>query len=191
MTERGVREAYRIAGEAVQATNQIRDRDGQIANDRRQVAQQKLQELEKLASNDYNLAHSLLRDLNFVLNTCPSLIPEEQKGRIISICDQLKKAIADSNLSAIQKITEDASQEFENLPELVKFVSICADAIGQARTLNPTQANLMSNKLDQLCGEIERGNTYQSEQLAQELWPDVKQYLDRELPARAIAIGIK
>jgi molecular chaperone DnaK len=191
LTERGVREAYRIAGEAVQATNQIRDRDGQIAEDRRQVAHQKLQELEKLASNDYNLAHTLMRDLNFVLNACPSLISDEQKGRIISICDQLQKAISDSNLSAVREITKDANREFENLPELVKFVSICADAIVQARTIDPTQANLMSTKLDQLCGAIERGNLHQAEQFAQELWPDVKQYLDRELPARAIAIGIK
>jgi DNA-binding GntR family transcriptional regulator len=49
----------------------------------------------------------------------------------------------------------------------------------------------MRTKLDQMCSAIERGNTQQAEQLLQELLPDVRQYLDRDLPARAIAIGIK
>jgi molecular chaperone DnaK len=143
LTQRGVQQAYRIAGEAIQATNQLRGQNGNVEEDRRQVAEQKLKELERLASNDYNLAGSLVRDLEFALNTCGVLIPDSQQGRITSICDQLKKAINDSNLSAIQKLIEDANREFENLPELVKIVLICKDAVGQAHRIDPTQASLM------------------------------------------------
>jgi molecular chaperone DnaK len=191
LTERGVQEAYRIAGEAIQATNQLRDRNGSVVEDRRQVAKQKVKELERLASNDYNLAGSLVRDLEFALNTCGVLIPDSQQGRITSICDQLKKAIDDSNLSAIQKLIEDANREFENLPELVKIVLICKNAIGQARRIDPTQASLMITKFEQMLSAIERGNTHQAEQLLQELLPDVQRYLDRELPTRSIATGIR
>jgi molecular chaperone DnaK len=191
LTERGVQEAYRIAGEAIQATNQLRGQNGSVVEDRRQVAEQKVKELERLASTDYNLAGSLVRDLEFVLNTCGVLIPDSQQGRISSICDQLKKAIDDSNLSAIQKLIEDANREFENLPELVKIVSICKDAIGQAHRIDPTKASLMTNKFEQMLIAIDRGNTHQAEQLLQELLPDVQRYLDRELPTRSIATGIR
>jgi molecular chaperone DnaK len=191
LTERGVQEAYRIAGEAIQATNQLRGQSGGIVEDRRQVAEQKLKELERLASSDYNLAESLVRDLEFAVNTCSTIIPDSQQGRITSICDQLKKAIADSNLSTIQKLIEDANREFENLPELVKIVLLCASAIGQAHRINPTQASSMSNKFEQMLSAIERGNTHQAEQLLQELLPDVQRYFDRELPTRSIATGIR
>jgi molecular chaperone DnaK len=191
LTEWGVQEAYRIAGEAIQATNQLRGQNVSVVEDRRQVAEQKLKELERLASSDYNLAESLVRDLEFAVNTCAAIIPDSQQVRITSICDQLNKAIADSNLSTIQKLIEDANREFENLPELVKIVLLCASAIGQAHRINPTQASLMSNKFNQMLSAIERGNTHQAEQLLQELLPDVQQYLDRELPTRSIATGIR
>jgi molecular chaperone DnaK len=155
------------------------------------VAEQKLKELEKLVSNDYNLAESLVRDLEFALETCAVLISDSQKGRIASICDQLNKAITDSNLSAIQKLTEDASREFENLPEFVKIVLLCKDAIVQAHGVNPTQASLINAKLNQMLSAIEQGNMYQAEQLLQELSPDIQQYLEQELPTRAIVTGIR
>ena len=191
LTELGVQEAYRIAGEAIQATNQFRVQNGSVAEDRRQVAKQKVKELERLASNDYNLAGSLVIDLEFVLKTCAVLISDSQQGRITSICDQLNKAIADSNLSAIQKLIEDANREFENLPELVKIVSLCANAVTQAHRIDSTQASLMNAKFNQMLSAIERGNTHQAEQLLQELLPDVQRYLDQELPTRSIATGIK
>ena len=154
-------------------------------------AKQKVKELERLASNDYNLAGSLVIDLEFVLKTCAVLISDSQQGRITSICDQLNKAIADSNLSAIQKLIEDANREFENLPELVKIVSLCANAVAQAHRIDSTQASLMNAKFNQMLSAIERGNTHQAEQLLQELLPDVQRYLDQELPTRSIATGIK
>ena len=191
LTELGVQEAYRIAGEAIQATNQFRGQNDSVLEDRRQVAKQKVKELERLASNDYNLAGSLVIDLEFVLKTCAVLISDSQQGRITSICDQLNKAIADSNLSAIQKLIEDANREFENLPELVKIVSLCANAVTQAHRIDSTQASLMNAKFNQMLSAIERGNTHQAEQLLQELLPDVQRYLDQELPTRSIATGIR
>ena len=49
----------------------------------------------------------------------------------------------------------------------------------------------MNAKFNQMLSAIERGNTYQAEQLLQELLPDVQRYLDRELPTRSIATGIR
>ncbi len=191
LTERGIQEANRIAGEAIQATNQLRGQNGKISEDRRQVAEQKVKELERLASNDYNLAGALVRDLEFAINTCGILIPDNQKGRITSICDQLNKAIDDNNLSAIQKLIEDATQEFKNLPELVRIVLLCANAIGQAHQVNPTQASLMNAKFNQMLSAIKRGNTHEANRLLQELLPDVQRYFDQELSTKSIATGIK
>jgi molecular chaperone DnaK len=191
LTEKGVQEAYKIAGEVVQAANQLRGQDGRVQEDRRYVAQEKLKELEKFASDDYDIAEFFVRDFEFVLDSCDFLLSDAQKARIHSLCNQLNQAIASSNLSAIQKLTEDARREFENLPELVRLILLCKAAIAQAYTTNPTQARAMGTKFSQMLNAIEQGNSYEAERLLQELLPDVSQHLDQELPTASIATGIR
>ncbi|MGF1481373.1 MAG: Hsp70 family protein, partial [Cyanophyceae cyanobacterium] len=174
LTEKGVQEAYTLAGEAVDAANQTRNQNGQVQADRLDFAQEKLKELERFASEDYHLAQSYLSAFEFVLEECDFLLPDAQQQRIRSLCSQLEEAIATNNLSAIQKLSEDAQRELKNLPEPVKLILMCKDAISRAYQVAPTQANAMASKLSQIVAALKRQDGYEAERLFQELLVDMR-----------------
>ncbi|MFW6360074.1 MAG: Hsp70 family protein, partial [Chroococcales cyanobacterium] len=158
LTELGVQEAYQIAGDVVRASNQIQ-KDGKVQSDRLQVAKSKLKELETFACEEYELARDWIRDFTFVTEDLAFLLLEGQKERLERLTKQLEEAIASSNLSAVQKLLEDAKQEVKNLPELVQLMIACRVAIVRANTLNPTKARVMAGKLSQMLYALESGNT--------------------------------
>ena len=190
LTEIGVQRAYEIAGEAVRAANQIRGEDDKAQKDRLQVAQEKMKELEAFASGDQEIAKFFAREFEFVLKKCGYLIPEAQKERLQNLTQQLREVIATNNISAMQKLSEDAKRELENLPDVVRLILVCKDAIAQAHGINPTQARAMAGKFSQMMSALERRDGYEADRLLRELLPDVSQYLDQEIPTASIATGL-
>jgi molecular chaperone DnaK len=190
LTEKGVQTAYEIAGAAISASNQIRGQDNKPQADRVAVAQAKLQELKTFASEDRDTAQLFVREFKFLIEHCSFMLPDAQKQRIESLTKQLKDAIAIHNLSAMQKLAEDAERELKNLPEEIQKLLIAKDAIQKAHSVDPTRASFMADKLQRLINAIEHENINEANRLWNELVPDIREYGLREVSAANIATGI-
>jgi molecular chaperone DnaK len=190
LTEIGVQTAYEIAGAAISASNQIRGQDNKPQADRVAVAQSKLQELKTFASEDRDTAQFFVREFEFLTEHCSFMLPDAQKQRIESLTKQLKDAIAIHNLSAIQKLAEDAERELNNLPEEIQKLLIAKDAIRKAHSVDPTRASFMADKLHRLIHAMEHEKINEANRLWNELVPDIREYGLREFSAANIATGI-
>lgn len=192
LTEVGVQEVYRIAGETVKAANQIKSQDGNIHQDRVSAAREKSQELKRFADEDYDTAEFFVRYFEFVTEDCGFLLPSSQKARLETLCRDLKNAIANHRKGEMQKLSEDAKRELENLPESVRLILACRDGVARAHQIAPNQARVMAGKLSQMIDAMRRENGYEAERLFRELAEDIRPYLDRELPAanNSIATGL-
>lgn len=190
LTEKGVQTAYEIAGASISAANQIRGQDNKPQADRVAVAKTKLQELKAFASEDRDIARIFVREFEFITEHCGFMLPDAQKQRIESLTNQLQEAIATQNLSAMQKLTEDAGRELKNLPDEIRMLLIAKDAIAKAHSIDPTRANVMADKFSRLLHAMENGNGYEADRLWNELVPDIREYGDREVSTQSIATGI-
>jgi molecular chaperone DnaK len=192
LTEHGVQEAYRIAGETVKAANQIKTQDGNIHQDRENAAKEKSQELKRFADDDYNTAESFIRYFKFITDECDFLLPSSQKGRLKTLSQDLENAIANHRKGEIQKLCEDAKRELDNLPEKVSLILACRDGVSRAHQVEPSKARVMASKLSQMIDAMRREDGYEAERLFRELAEDVSHYLDRQLPTsnNSIATGI-
>ena len=192
LTEHGVQEVYRIAGEAVKAANQIKSGDGKIQEDRANAAKAKSQELKRFADDDYDTAEFFIRYFKFITGECDFLLSSSQKGRLETLSRDLENAIARHQKGEIQKLCEDAKRELENLPEKVSLILACRDGVSRAYQIEPNKARVMSGKLSQMIDAMRREDGYEAERLFRELAEDVSHYLDRELPTanNSIATGL-
>lgn len=190
LTEIGVQKANKIAGEVVREANQIQGGDGKIQADRLQAAKNKLKELEIFASEDHQVAKLYLSDFYFVLEHCPFLLPDEQRIRIIYLTNELQDALAANNISGLQKLVEDARKEHKNLPDAIVPLLLTREAITQAERTNPTHASAMTSKFNQMLNALKRSDGAEADRLWQSLLPDVKRYLNQELPSSSIATGL-
>lgn len=190
LTEKGVQTAYEIAGASISAVNQIRGQDNKPQADRVAVAKSKLQELKEFASEDRDIAQMFVREFEFITEHCGFMLPDAQKQRIESLTNQLQEAIATQNLSAMQKLTEDAEREAQNLPDEIRMLLIAKDAIAKANSIDPTRANVMADKFSRLLHGMQNGNGYEADRLWSELVPDILEYSDRQVSTESIATGI-
>ena len=192
LTEHGVQEAYRIAGETVKAANQIKTQDGNIREDRANAAKEKSQELKRFADDDYDTAKFFIRYFEFITQECEFLLPSSQKERLETLSRDLKKAIADNNISGLHALTEDARRELDNLPEKVNLILACRDGVARAHQIEPSKARVMAGKLSQMIDAMRREDGYEAERLFRELAEDVRHYIDQPLPTsnNSIATGL-
>ncbi|BAZ44483.1 molecular chaperone DnaK [Chondrocystis sp. NIES-4102] len=192
LTESGVQEAYRIAGETVKAANQIKTQDGNIHQDRASVAKAKSQELKRFADDDYDTAKFFIRYFEFIIDDCDFLLPSSQKIRLQTLHQNLKNAIANHCKGEMQKLCEDAKRELDNLPEKVSLILACRDGVFRAHQIEPNKARVMAGKLSQMIEAMKHEDGYEAERLFRELAEDVSHYLDRQLPTtnNSIATGI-
>ena len=192
LTEIGVQEAYRIAGETVRAANQIKSQDGSPREDRANAAKQKSQELKRFADYDYDTAEFFIRYFKFITSECDFLLPSSQKARLEKLSEDLKNAIALHKKGDIQKLCEDAKQELDNLPEKVSLILVCRDGVSRAHQIEPNHARVLAGKLSQMIDAMRREDGYEAERLFRELADGIRPYLDRELPTanNSIATGL-
>lgn len=192
LTERGVQEAYRIAGETVRAANQIKSQDGNIREDRASAAKSKSQELKRFADDDYDTAEFFIRYFKFITGECGFLLSSSQKARLETLSKDLENAIARHAKGDVQKLCEDAKQELENLPEKVSLILVCRDGVARAHQIEPNHARVLAGKLSQMIDAMRREDGYEAERLFRELAEGIRPYLDRELPTanNSIATGL-
>ncbi len=191
LTEVGVQQVYQIAREVVQAANQIQSKDGKTQHDRLQVAQEKLKELEIFASKDVDTVKFFLTDFEFILECCGFMLPNSQKDRLQNLTKQLREVIVTHNFSGMQQLSEEAKQEHENLPEIIKLILLCRNAITHAYQISPTHARAMGSQLEQMMNALVRGDKYEVERIMLNLLQDIRPYLDQSIPTGTIATGLR
>ncbi len=189
LTEVGVQKANEIAGEIVKAANQIY-LNGNIQGDRLKTAQHKLKELDAFACEERDIAQFYLVNFEFVLEACNLMLHPDQKQRLQQLVSQLKQALERNDGSALQKLSEDAKREFDNLPDEIKRFWIIRETIGRTYQINPSQARVMDMKFSQMLNASQRGDQYEANRCWSELQPLILQYLDRDLPTGTIATGL-
>jgi molecular chaperone DnaK len=190
LTQYGAERANKLAGEVVQASNQIMGVDGRVKEDRARVAKEKLKQLKTIGSDDYNTGKFFVSRFEFVIEHCPSIITSEQRERLRQLIIDLESSMEMNNLSRLQKLIEDARQENDSLPEIVGIILICRMAIGRAYQINPTAANSMSDKLFRMIDSVNQGRGDEADRILRELAPEIGKYLDQELPGGIVATGI-
>ncbi len=192
LTEIGVQEAYRIAGETVRAANQIKSQDGSPREDRANAAKQKSQELKRFADYDYDTAEFFIRYFRFITGECDFLLSSSQKARLETLSKDLENAISRHAKGDVQKLCEDAKRELDNLPEKVSLILVCRDGVARAHQIEPNHARVLAGKLSQMIDAMRREDGYEAERLFRELADGIRPYLDRELPTanNSIATGL-
>ncbi|HEY9660788.1 MAG TPA: hypothetical protein V6C65_20210, partial [Allocoleopsis sp.] len=175
----------------VRTANHILDpKTGREQEDIRKRAERELTELKLSFSEDRNQAEFFVDTFGFLLKTCSFLMETAQKERLQLLSEKLQFALDRNALSTIHAYTGDAEREMRNLPELVQMVHFCRFAIYQAHSQAPTQARAMAEKLDRFLYALERGNGAEAERLWRELEPNIRHWIDQDLPTASIATGI-
>ncbi|HLP87984.1 MAG TPA: Hsp70 family protein [Nostocaceae cyanobacterium] len=191
LTAYGVEEVLKKIVPIVKITNRIvNNTTGGVREDYKNRAQKELQEFKATMSEERVLLESLLKRHEFLLETCDFLIPDAQQERMRNLVQKMKLAIASHNVSAMQALAEEATQELRNLPDLAHLILLSLLAIIHADAVAPTQANAMTDKLYRMIGAMKRGNANEVDLLWRELQPDVSKWIDQEVPSRSIATGL-
>ncbi|WP_414754415.1 Hsp70 family protein [Anabaena sp. CCY 9910] len=191
LTQLGVEEALKLAVPVVKLANSIIDpKTEEERIDKREDAQVSLQKFQVSMSKEALDAESLMNECDRIVQICGFLIPPPQKERLQKLSQDLQGAINTHDLSRMESYSEDARRELDHLPNEVQVIQASLLAIRQARQVAPTQASAMSDKLYRLLEAMESGNPQESDRLWQELQPDVKLWLNQELPSNMIATGI-
>ena len=182
LTEYGVKEAYRIAGETVKAANQIKSVDGHILKDRAIVAREKSQALKRFADDDYDAAEFYVRCLRFIAGECGFMLQVDLRQRLSTLCRNLENAIANYRKGEMQKLCEDARQELDNLPERVSLILACRNGVSRVHQIEPDKGRIMAGKLSQTIEAIRQEDEYEADRIFKDLTEDIRPYLDRDLP---------
>jgi len=191
LTAVGVEEALRLALPVVQLTNEIIDpKTGEERTDLRDRARLNLQKFQVSMSKERLEAESFVNECDRIVKLCPFLIPQPQQERLQRLSNELQDAINANDLSKMESKNEDAKRELETLPNEVKLIQACFIAIRQAHAASPTQANAMADKLFRMIGAMERGDQHEAGCLWSELEPDIKRWLNQELPTNSIVTGL-
>jgi len=190
LTEYGVKRASEIAARTINAANQMIDERGQIQEDRQQVAQSELVELNALASEEISQARNYIDDFQFALNIDGNYIPDSQKQRIRKLVTDLEMSISNNNYSSIYKLLEDAKREFENLPEVIQILILCRDGLARANSINPSEAREIQIKFSSLLNAVKRGNLLEAEKLTNEVLALLRPYFEQDMGSGIIAKGL-
>ncbi len=191
LTAIGVEAALGLAVPVVQSANQIIDsRSGEERPDLRERAYGNLQKFQASMSTERLEAESLVNECDRVLKICDFIIPPAQQERLQRLSNELQEAINANNMSRMQSLNEDVQRELDNLPDEVQLIQACMLAIHQAKAVAPTQANAMADKLSRMIDAMQAGNGTEAERLWRELQPNIKHWLNQQLPSNMIVTGL-
>jgi molecular chaperone DnaK len=190
LNQYGVERVHQLAGDIVKAANQIRDENGAPQIDRIEAAQAKLKELETFASKDLALARYTVNELELAAEYCFLLIHEVQLERMQEIITQLRGAIESNSTLELQQSTAKGDREIDNLPDAVKSVLFCRNAIERAELVSPTHGRTLWRKFGQMLEAIKSGDGETAEKILRELFDELEPYIDSEMPAGTIVTGL-
>lgn len=190
LTEYGAEYVNELAGEIVRASNQIRLNGGQLQGDRILVAEEKLKELQKMASKDYSLVEEYLRDFEFAMEYCSDHMHEDQISRLKMLVSHMKQAINKGDFSAMQKLAEDGKQEYDNLPNFVHVLILIHYGVRRANRIAPAHGKVLENKFVNVLEALKRGDTATVDKILPDLVEEVREYIDQDLPTGIVATGL-
>lgn len=189
LTEIGVQRVNELAGEIVRASNQIY-LNGVLQRDRQQVAEEKLKELQAFACSDRDTILMYIRDFDFALKFGTNLMHDDQISRLNILLTQMNDAIDSNNISAMQKLAEDGSREFDNLPNLIHILILVKLGVIRAYRMAPAHGKVLENKFANVLEAIQRGDSTTADRILPDLIEEVREYLDRDLPTGTVATGL-
>ncbi|WP_330202148.1 Hsp70 family protein [Cyanobacterium sp. Dongsha4] len=189
LTEIGVQRANELTGEIVRASNQIY-LNGILQRDRQQVAEEKLKELEAFACGDHDTILMYLRDFNFALEFCSHIMHEDQVNRLKNLVSEMQTAVDTNNISGMQRLAEDGSREFDNLPDLVRILLLIRFGVARACRIAPAHGKVLESKFINLLDAMERGDGNTGDRLYRELLEEIREYIDQDLPTGVVATGL-
>jgi molecular chaperone DnaK len=189
LTEIGVQRANELAGEIVRASNQIY-LNGVLQHDRQQVAEEKLKELQAFACSDRDTILMYIRDFDFALKFGANLMHKDQINRLNILLTQMNDAINTNNISGMQKLAEDGSREFDNLPQLIHILILVRVGVIRANRIAPAHGKVLENKFANVLEAIQRGEGTTADRILPDLIEEVREYLDQDLPTGTIATGL-
>ncbi|MGI0483629.1 Hsp70 family protein [Geminocystis sp. CENA526] len=189
LTEIGVQRVNELAGEIVRASNQIY-LNGVLQHDRKQVAEEKLKELQAFACSDRDTILMYIRDFDFALKFGTNLMHNDQINRLKLLLSQMNDSIDTNNISAMQKLAEDGSREFDNLPQLIHILILVKVGVIRANRIAPAHGKVLENKFFTVLDAIEKGDGTTADRILPDLIEEVREYLDQDLPTGTVATGL-
>ncbi len=192
LTAVGVEKVNNIAAEIVTLANEIKAQEdkGIHRQDLIQKAEQKSRELRAFASEDLDEANFFVANFEFVIEQCSGLISEAQTLRYRALIKDLESAITSQNPQELKRVNKTAQEEYDQLPDVVNMIILCRAGIGKAYRTNPTDANVMAQRLSSFIEAMEAGNGTRAQQIFEQLLPDVQKYLDQKSVNYSVATGI-
>jgi molecular chaperone DnaK len=175
----------------IQVTNQITDPfTGVERQDIREQAYQKYEQLKDYISIDRRVASYWAYECNFVVQTYGFLIHSSQQDRLQMIELQLRNAMNQNDVSAMQTGAERASQEMALLPDEVKFILNCRDAAYYANRIAPARGEAINDKKERIVAALRRGDNQEANYIQQEIWGEVNYWLSQNLQTAKIDTGL-
>jgi molecular chaperone DnaK len=175
----------------IQVTNQITDpATGVERQDIREQAYQKYEQLKEYVSVDRKTASYWAYECNFIVQTYGFLIHPSQQERLQIITLQLRNALNQNDISAMQTGAERASQEMALLSNEVKFIQSCRDATYFANRISPQRGEAINDKKERIVAALRRGDSEEANYIEQELWGEVQYWLSQNVQTATIDTGL-
>ncbi len=175
----------------IQATNQIVDPiTGKERGDLRTAAYQKHEELKSYVSVDRKQATFWADECDFIAYTYGFLLHSEQQERLQTISRQLRNALNQNNIAAMQMGVEQATQEINCVPDDVTRILDCRYAGFKASRISPSRAEAMNDLKERMVSALRRLDRQEADRVWLELLPEIQYWSYQELPTATIKIGL-
>jgi molecular chaperone DnaK len=191
LTKIGVAAATEKISAVVKSANRIVDKEtGDVRSDMRQAAQQELESLKVMMSEERLDAELYINEIEILLRLCGELIPTAQNQRLQRLLQELQEAIDKNNISGMQVSLERVRQEINNLPERVTLIGLLMTGVRKANQINPSESQVMASKLDRLITAMKNNQDMQVSRIVEDLFPMVERYVDTPMSSAAISTGL-
>jgi molecular chaperone DnaK len=191
LTKIGVAAATEKISAVVKSANRIVDKKtGDVRPDMRQAAQQELESLKVMMSEERLDAELYINEIEILLRLCGELIPTAQNQRLQRLLQELQEAIDKNNISGMQVSLERVRQEINNLPERVTLIGLLMTGVRKANQINPSESQVMASKLDRLITAMKNNQDMQVSRIVEDLFPMVERYVDTPMSSAAISTGL-
>jgi len=191
LTKIGVAAATEKISAVVKSANRIVDKEtGDVRSDMRQAAEQELESLKVMMSEERLDAELYINEIEILLRLCGELIPTAQNQRLQRLLQELQEAIDKNNISGMQVSLERVRQEINNLPERVTLIGLLMTGVRKANQINPSESQVMASKLDRLITAMKNNQDMQVSRIVEDLFPMVERYVDTPMSSAAISTGL-
>lgn len=173
-------------------SNQIVDSlTGKEREDIRQQAFSQYEALQNQVSQDYQWARFWVYECEHIVQAYGFLLHPDQQRRLSSLAQNLREAMDNNNLSALQTGLESVRKEMAILPQEIQKIQTSSDAINIANQISPLQGQAMNDKKELMVAALQRGEPREAERIWSELLPEIQYWLNQKLPTATIETRVQ